>query len=492
MKVEPCAGILLPISSLPGNQGIGDFGKHTFRLIDALHKQHIKIWQILPLNPLGYGNSPYQPFSSFAGDELYISVDTLADYGLLKQSSIRNCNKFEERVNYEEVRAFKAPYLKKAYKTFLKMFSTFEQEYRLFVSTAEWLYPYAVFISLKKHNDMKPWTQWPKEQKEWIKNRRFPLREVEDQIRYEQFIQFIFYKQWKEVKDYANEKGISIMGDIPFYVGLDSADVWQNQQDFLLDEQGNPTYIAGVPPDYFSASGQRWGNPIYNWKVMRRGHYQFWMERLAWNDRFFDILRLDHFRAFDTYWKIEASCETAIQGEWVLGPSYEFFDELYQKMPDINIIAEDLGDLRKQVGKLRDHYHLLGMNVLQFEMMPKLLKKRRKFNVVLYPGTHDNDTLEGFYQTLSPNHKIALRRFFHNLGYENRTFHELVIRYCLNSEASMVILPVQDILGLKSEARINTPSTIGSPNWEWKLKNLKEVYEVLPQIGEWMKESNRI
>lgn len=489
--MKRCAGLLMPISSLPGNQGIGDFGKHTYRLIDAMHKQHIKIWQILPLNPLGYGNSPYQPFSSFAGDEIYISVDTLADYGLLKQSSIRNCNKFSSLVDYDAVRAFKAPYLKKAYKTFLKKFSSFEQEYHMFVSTAEWLYPYAVFISMKKYNHMEPWIKWPKEMREWVKNRSFPLHEIEEQIRYEQFIQFIFYKQWKEIKTYANDHDIQIMGDIPFYAGLDSADVWQHQDEFLLDMDGHPQYVAGVPPDYFSADGQRWGNPIYNWKQMHKDHYQFWIERLSWNNQFFDILRLDHFRAFDTFWKIPATCETAKEGEWVLGPSYDFFDEVYRKIPDINIIAEDLGELRRQVGKLRDHYGLLGMNVLQFEMQPKLLKKRRKEHVVLYPGTHDNNTLEGFYQDISQNQKIALRRFFHNLGYDNRTFHELAIRYCLNSDSLIVILPAQDILGLKHEGRINTPGTIGSPNWEWKVKNLKELYELLPIAGEWIKESHR-
>lgn len=489
--MERKTGILLPISSLPSNQGIGDFGKHTYRLIDAIAKQHIRIWQILPLNPLGYGNSPYQPYSSFAGDELYISVDILADYGLLKQSSIRNFNKFNERVKFDEVRKFKEPYLKKAYKTFLKNFREFEKEYQLFCSTAEWLYPYAVFITLKKHNDMKQWQEWPKEEKEWIQNRKFSLKRFEMEIGYEQFIQFIFYKQWQEVKTYANQHDVEIMGDIPFYVGLDSVDVWQQQDNFLLDAQCNPTYVAGVPPDYFSSEGQRWGNPIYNWKAMKKEHYDFWMRRLAWNERHFDIIRLDHFRALDTYWKIPASCTTAMEGEWVVGPAYDFLDEMYRQLPNIRIIAEDLGDLRKQVLKLRDYYHLPGMNVLQFELVPKLLKKPRKENLVLYTGTHDNDTLEGFYQDVSNNRKIALRRYFHNCGYDNRNFHELVIRYCLDSKANVVMLPVQDILGLRKEGRLNTPSTIGSPNWEWKLKNLKDFYELLPQLGEWIKESNR-
>lgn len=484
-------GILLPISSLPSNQGIGDFGKHTYRLIDAISEQHIRIWQILPLNPLGYGNSPYQPFSSFAGDELYISVDTLADYGLLKQSSIRNFNKFNETIAFEDVRKFKAPYLKKAYRTFLKHYKLFEKEYQLFCSRSEWLYPYAVFITLKKHNDMRCWLEWPMEQREWIKNRKLNLKIFEEEIRYEQFIQFIFYKQWQQIKEYANAHQVSIMGDVPFYVGLDSADVWQKQEDFLLDENGIPTFVAGVPPDYFSETGQRWGNPIYNWKQMKKDHYEFWMRRLEWNDRYFDIVRLDHFRAFDTYWKIPECSPTAMQGEWAMGPAYDFFDEMYHQLPDIKIVAEDLGDLRKQVGKLRDYYDLLGMNVVEFELTPKLLKRKRKEHVILYTGTHDNDTLEGYYQELTANQKIALRRFFHNLGYENRDFHELVVRYCLDSDAEVVIIQIQDILGLRKEGRINTPGTIGPPNWEWKLKNLKDVYTQLLKLGKWLKECDR-
>ena len=232
---------------------------------------------------------------------------------------------------------------------------------------------------------------------------------------------------------------------------MDSADVWQYQDEFLLDTEGYPSFVAGVPPDYFSAFGQRWGNPIYDWNAMAQNRYQFWVKRLAWNAEQFDILRIDHFRAFDTYWKIPASCPTAVEGEWVLGPAYDFFDEIYRQFPNIHLVVEDLGDLRKQVIKLKEHYDLYGMNVMQFEMQPKLLKKKRDEHTILYTGTHDNDTLEGFYLTLSQNQKIALRRYFHNLGYENRSFHDLAIRYCLDSPADIVMIPAQDILGLKSE-----------------------------------------
>lgn len=268
MKRE--AGILMPISSLPSNQGIGDFGKHPYRFIDAISKQNIHIWQILPLNPAGYGNSPYQPYSSFAGDEIYISLDTLADYGLIKQSSVRNFNKFSDAVDFEGVRAFKEPYFRKAYKIFLKNFHQFEKEYQLFCSTAEWLYPYAVFIVLKRKNENKPWQEWKKEERDWIDSRQLSLEDIEDEIKYHQFLQFIFYKQWNDIKKYAEKHHVKILGDIPFYVGLDSADVWQYKNQFLLDENGYPSFVAGVPPDYFSETGQRWGNPIYDWNIMKK------------------------------------------------------------------------------------------------------------------------------------------------------------------------------------------------------------------------------
>lgn len=489
--MERKAGILLAVSSLPGNQGIGDLGKHATRFIDAIAKANFKVWQVLPWNAIGYGNSPYQPYSSYAGDHLYINLDRLAEYGLLKQSSIRNFNKFVDRVDYEGAREFKQYYFARAYKAFKKNFSEFQEEYDTFCANSPWLEGYAVFMAFKNANDGKCWVDWPDEFKYYAKRFEVDLEPYGDAIFYEKFMQFMFYKQWKEIKEYANEKGISVMGDIPFYVGLDSAEVWEFQDDFQLDEDGHPTVVAGVPPDYFSETGQRWGNPIYNWNKMKKEKYSFWMDRLRWNKEYFDTIRIDHFRAFDTYWKINADCETAIDGEWVLGPSNDFFDEVYKQMPDIDIVVEDLGDLRKQVLKLRDDYNLLGMKIVQFEMTPKQLKHETRENVIIYPGTHDNHTSEGFYRTLSSNEGIALRRFFHGKGYEDRTFSDLVVRYCLDSNAVLAIIPAQDLLALKDDARMNTPSTIGSPNWEWKLKNLKKLQPKLEIVAEWIKNSKR-
>lgn len=488
--MDRSCGVLMPIASLPGNQGIGDLGKHGYRLIDALHMEHIRLWQVLPLNPIGFGYSPYQAFSAFAGDEIYINIDVLVEDGLLKQSSIKNFNKFSERIDYDGVRAFKQPYFLKAFRNFLKHFETYKKQYQEFCDSAFWLDAYAQFIALKKKYDQKPWMKWPKAHRVYMYD-----AEVDDAmkkaIKFEKFLQFIFYKQWKALKAYANSKSVEMIGDIPFYIGLESADVWQNQQDFLINADGELLCSAGVPPDYFSKDGQMWENPIYDWKQLHKEHYRFWIDRMHWNMQQYDILRLDHFRAFDTYWKIEQGATKASQGEWVLGPAYDFFDVLFKALPQIRLVAEDLGDIRPQVILMRDHYHLLGMNILQFELEPKFLKRNRRESLILYPGTHDNNTLEGYYQNCNQNLKIALRRYFHQLQYKEKRFHDLVIRYCLFSNAEIVILPLQDILGLGPESRMNIPGTIGGDNWRWKLKNLKAFYEKLPQIGVWIKESDR-
>lgn len=488
--MERTSGILLAISSLPGNQGIGDLGKNAYTLIDLLAAHGVKIWQILPLHPLGYGNSPYQPYSTYAGEELYINIDQLADWGLLKMSSIRNFRKFKETVNYQEVRAFKEPYFRKAFRYFKKMSSLFQSEYEAFCEACPWLEAYAMFRALKKKNGERCWVEWEEADKNWIKTRTV-RKDVADEAAYHKFLQFIFYRQWTGIKHYANTKNVQIMGDMPIYVGLDSADVWENRHDFLLDAEGNPTSVAGVPPDYFSPYGQRWGNPIYNWKRLKKDRYDFWIRRLAWAKQQFDLIRIDHFRAFDTYWKIPASCETAVEGEWVLGPAYDLFNRIYRALPDIQIVAEDLGDLREEVHQLRDHYQLLGMRVLQFEMEPKRLKKGLPEHVIVYSGTHDNMTLEQWYEQQSQNKKISLRRFFHNRNYRDRHFHDMVNHFALDCEAECCILPMQDLLGLHAEGRMNTPSTIGSPNWEWKLKNYKDVESVMGKLGEWIAASGR-
>lgn len=488
--MERSAGILLAISSLPGNQGIGDFGKYAYNWIDALQENGIKLWQILPLHPLGYGNSPYQSYSTYAGDPIYINIDHLSDLGLLKMSSIRNYRKFQETVDYEGVRAFKAPYFKKAFTNFKKAFREYKEAYDVFCENSPWLEVYAMYMALKKKNNNACWVDWDEQDKNWIKTREV-RKDLKDAVAFEKFLQFMFYMQWDDLKAYANGKGVSIMGDMPIYVGLDSADVWENQKDFLLDKDGHPTHVAGVPPDYFSQYGQRWGNPIYNWKRMKKERYPFWIRRLAWAKDHFDIIRIDHFRAFDTYWKIPSTCDTAVEGEWVEGPAHDFFHRIYRVFPDIQIVAEDLGNLRQEVLDLRDDFDLYGMRVLQFEMEPKRLRKGLPNHVIVYTGTHDNMTLEQWYELQHGNLKIALRRFFHNRHYEERKFHDLVTHFALDSEADICIIPMQDVLGLREQGRMNTPSTVGSPNWEWKLKNFKEANVELKKLRPWIQNSQR-
>ena len=314
----------MPVSALPSTTGVGELGRASYQWIDIMKENGVKIWQILPLHRVGYGNSPYQPYSSCAGDELYISLDLLYDAGLLdkKPDTFRENAK---SVDYTAVRAFKENYLREAFKKFLVKNGNEEPTYKDFISQ-EWVYTYGVFRALKLRNKGACWNEWKTEDKDWPNNRKPLTKDVEEEVRYQCFLQYIFFTQWMNVKKYANESGIEIMGDVPFYVGLDSVDVWSGRENFLLDTDGRPVFIAGVPPDYFSVTGQRWGNPIYDWEYLKKNGYKFWVDRIGYSNKLFDIIRIDHFRAFDTFWKIPASCPTAVDGEWIEAPGYEVID----------------------------------------------------------------------------------------------------------------------------------------------------------------------
>ncbi|WOO34530.1 4-alpha-glucanotransferase [Anaerocolumna sp. AGMB13020] len=480
------AGILLPIASLPSNHGIGDLGQYSYELIDLLKQAGFHIWQILPLNPLGYGNSPYQPYSSFAGDEIYISLEELFREGLLKNKAPKFGQK-AQTVDYEKVRSFKEHYLKQAFSNFIP-----DEDYKVFAEQP-WVYLYGVFLTLKKKNDLKCWNEWDTEQKEWIKTKEFDVSVYEEDIRYEMFVQYQFYKQWMKVKAYANENGIRIMGDIPFYVGIDSLDVWANQECFLLGADGKPTFIAGVPPDYFSATGQRWGNPIYDWEYLKEQNFEFWLDRIDYNSKLFDIIRIDHFRAFDTYWKIPSSCETAVEGEWLEAPGYDVFNLIAKKYPQVEIVAEDLGDLREEVHVLKNHFGLKGMKIVQFTFDPR--ENNNNFedvkNMVIYTGSHDNQTMKGWYLSQDKKNQYAIRKALKRSGYEDRVISKRFVKLTLDSIADMAILPVQDLINLGDEARINTPGTLGSPNWEWKLNSFKSLKKEISSLKELIQASNR-
>lgn len=461
------AGILMPVSSLPSRTGVGELGKETYEFLDYLKEAGIKIWQVLPMNPLGYGNSPYQPYSSCAGDEIYINLDLLYEEGLLKEIPPSYLEK-EKYVEYDKVRAWKEPYLREAYGNFEET-----KEYREFVSQ-DWVFQYGVFRALKKENGNRCWNEWEKEA---------VTAETEREAAYHMFLQYVFLCQWRKVKERANSNGIDIMGDVPFYVGIDSVDVWSGKENFLLGADGRPVFIAGVPPDYFSAVGQRWGNPIYDWDYMKKTGYDFWVKRIGYNSDLFDIIRIDHFRAFDTFWKIPSSCPTAVEGEWVEAPGYEVLDTLKKKVPEVYLVAEDLGELRPEVIELKDHYGLKGMKILEFSIDTngKYAEDhyKEKENLIIYTGTHDNDTLMEWYGKMSCASKRKLRKFLKKKGIKQGSVKDRLLTYTWKSMAEYAIIPMGDILGMGKEAHLNTPGTVGSPNWEWRMPDMSKIKEGL-------------
>ena len=485
------SGILLAVSSLPSNYGIGDFGKQAYQFIDFMAKAKTKLWQMLPLNPLGYGNSPYQPYSSKAMDELYLSLDLLHDAGLIKKP--KPFQPQSVRVDYEAVRNFKTPYYQEAFKNFKT-----DAKYVRFLKDQPWVETYAIFVTFKELHQLQMWTTWQKEFKTYVKNKAIDLTPYLPRIQYHQMIQFLLYEQFIALKTYANRQGILFVGDIPIYVGIDSIDVWTNQSQFMLTPDGEPTFIAGVPPDYFSATGQRWGNPLYRWDVMEKDGFKFWIDRLGYNAQLFDIIRIDHFRAFDTYWKIPSSCPTAVEGAWIEAPGYALFDTIKKQLPNLKIIAEDLGDLRPQVLTLRDHYQLPGMKIMQFEFpiypdgsgkLPSPIEPTLPIHAIAYTGTHDNQTTMGWYEKLSPMSRQQLAFFLKSY---KGTISERLVQYTLEAKPNQAIIPMQDLLSMDDQARMNVPGTIGSPNWEWKLKDFKEFETLIPTFQQWLTTSKRI
>ena len=467
------AGLLLAISSLPGTMGIGDLGKNAYELVHKLHRSGIKTWQILPLNPVGYGNSPYQTYSSFAGDEIYISIEDLyEEMDLPLEFDLITSTK----ADYDLARKLKRNYLEEAFEHFKK-----DESYKQFVKLAFWLDEYAEFMALRRVNDFTSWSDWQ------------VLKANKKDIEFEKFIQFVFYKQWMALKNYANIHEIKIMGDIPIYLGHDSHEVYFNRDLFYLDETGRPTLVAGVPPDYFSTEGQLWGNPIYNWEKHKETNYKFWVDRLSWNQHLFDTIRIDHFRAFDTYWVIPAEEKTAKNGEWRIGPRHDFFDAIYAQIDDLDLVVEDLGDLRPEVLELRDDYDMMGMQIIQFALKPEEIKRdiNMPTNILAYTGTHDNQPIGGSVQDMSFLKKWQVRSDLRKQGIKDKNLIDRINHYALSLNANIVILPAQDIMRLGKNATMNSPGTVGSPNWEWKLKSLHDLDEGLLRFGVWIKQTNR-
>lgn len=478
------AGILMPVLSLPSKYGCGDFGKVAYEFVDKIAKAGFSIWQILPLQPLGYGESPYQPYSSKAMDELYVSLDMLIDDGLLLKDEVKELYAEETSIKYQEVRKYKNELLKIAYKRF-----EFNKEFEKF-KELKWVKDYAVFLTFKKENELKSWQEWEDDLKFYPEEKNVDLSKYEDKINYEIFIQFILTSQWNKLRKYANKKGLKIMGDVPFYVGLDSEDVWWHKDCFLLDGQARPTFIAGVPPDSFSATGQRWGNPIYDWKVIEERDFEFWIDRLHFASGMYDIVRIDHFRAFSTYWKVPSSCPTAMEGAWIEAPGYKLFETLFKKYPDINIVAEDLGDNMEDVYVLRDHFGLKGMVITQ-QMFDGSYYGDTGVKSIAYTGTHDNDTIEGWFNKLDQYKQAEIVSELHKLGYKNKNIADAMVEYTLTRSAETTIIPVCDILRLSSNARINVPGLLSPFNWSWRLTELNNLEEELKRIKKLLKETKR-
>lgn len=459
------------ITSLPSPYGIGTFGAAAEQFVDWLKEAKQSFWQVLPLGPTGYGDSPYQSFSTFAGNPMLIDLDDLAASGYITKESCQAADYGADPtfVDYDKVYRTKMQLLSEAFKHFNE-----DVGYLAFLQEeAAWLEDYALFMSLKESVNMRPWWTWD----EGIKARRpddmkRAAEQHHERMNFWKFVQYTFYRQWIKLRRYANRNGVQIIGDIPFYVAMDSADVWANPDLFQLDPQGNPTAVAGVPPDYFSATGQLWGNPLYDWAKMKRENYIWWITRIKKSLTNFDYLRIDHFRAFDTYCSIPATDNNAINGKWMNGPGMDFWNEVKKQLGDVNIIAEDLGEIFDSVRELLKSTGFPGMRVLQFGFNSKFedndhLPHRYPPNCVAYTGTHDNDTAVGWYKSTDRNSALMVKRYTRPNYFERINW--AMIRSVYQSSAGLVIVPMQDVIGLGTQARMNVPSTLGG-NWVWRIK----------------------
>lgn len=467
------SGVLLHPTSLPGRFGIGDLGAVASQFLDFLAESGQRLWQVLPLGPTGLGDSPYACFSAFAGNPLLISPDRLAEDGLLSQDDLLDVPVFPERtVDYGRVTEWKDRLLSRAFVRFMAEASPADRaDWEGFCrANQSWLDDYALFMALKDAHGGAAWTTWPSD----IATRQpdaIPrwTEKLADRVAFHRYVQYTFDRQWAALKRYAHDHGIEIVGDIPIFVAHNSADVWSHPGLFDLDRAGNPAVVAGVPPDYFSNTGQRWGNPLYRWDEIARTGYAWWIARFRATFAVVDRVRLDHFRGFEAYWEIPGTEETAINGRWVAGPREDLFTALQQALGSLPIIAEDLGIITPEVEALRDRFNFPGMKVLQFafgsDASNSYLPHNYPRNCVVYTGTHDNDTSCGWYRESStPAERAAALRY---LGTDDRDIHWSLIRLAFASVAETAIVPLQDILGLGADARMNRPGQ-PSGNWTWR------------------------
>lgn len=479
MAFKRSSGILLHPTSLPGPYGIGDLGPQAYHFVDWLSSTGCKLWQILPLGPTGYGDSPYQCFSAFAGNPYLISPDDLLAEGLVTQSDVDALKDLPaSRVDFGALIPKKLDLLLKAFQHFQSNPGRLREAFDYFCAqNAAWLDDFSLFMALKESNGGGAWNGWDASLRTRKKTALTKARkELAEDIMRHSFYQFLFFRQWEKLRAYAHEKEIQIVGDIPIFVAYDSADVWANPELFYLDKQGNPTVVAGVPPDLFSTTGQLWGNPLYNWEVHKKDGYTWWLSRVRAVLQTVDILRFDHFRGFAGYYEIPASHTTAEHGHWVPGPAKDFFravdkflgDGLVTHGTGLPIIAEDLGVITPDVIELLNAFDLPGMKVLQFGFTGPdnpFMPHNYVPNCVAYTGTHDNNTAMGWYATAPESERDFARRY---LGVDGHDFAWDLIRAVWKSVAVFAVTPMQDVLGLGGEARMNFPSKLGG-NWEWRM-----------------------
>jgi 4-alpha-glucanotransferase len=498
MRFPRCSGILLHPTSLPGRYGIGDLGPEAYAFADFLHETGQGIWQVLPLGPTGYGDSPYQCFSAFAGNPLLISPDLLVKAGHLSPADVQEVPDLPAAaVDYGPVIEYKARLLRLAFENWQRAGNaSHDGEFAAFCeSKRSWLEDYALFMALKDAHEGAIWSTWERDiatrQPEAIAHWTQAL--ADEIVRYK-YLQYQFYQQWAALRQYAAERGIRVVGDIPIFVARDSADVWSHPELFYLDDDGNPTVVAGVPPDYFSSTGQLWGNPLYRWNRMAQTGYSWWIERFRATFALVDIVRVDHFRGFEGYWEVPATEETAVRGCWMKGPGADLFLAVEKALGRLPIIAEDLGVITPPVVELRDRFEFPGMRILQFgfasDANDSFLPHNYIPNCVVYTGTHDNDTVLGWFNTAPEKEREAVLAYFGTDG------HDLpwdFIRGLFASVADTAIVPLQEVLSLGTEARMNYPSRLGG-NWSWRflpaaltpavrnrLRKLTEVYGRCPR-----------
>lgn len=496
------AGVCLHLTSLPGEYGIGSIGKNAMQFIDALTTMNLAIWQFLPTGPTAYGNSPYQLQSTFAGNEMLIDIEELIQLNLLKSDDADPLRQFvPDRIDYGKIIPLKNALLAHAADRFeshaeKSLRADFEQF--LHEHDQHWLHNYALYRVIKRQQDHRPWPAWDQD---------FALRQQSSLTRFEnkaqvqisavKVLQFLFQRQWQRLHTYATEKGIRLFGDMPIYIALDSADAWSSPEILLMERGGRLKHVAGVPPDYFSKDGQLWGNPLYDWQYQSANGFQWWIARLRHAIAQVDLVRIDHFRGFEAYWSVPAQARTARKGLWNPGPGEHLFELAGEALGRLPIVAEDLGEITPAVEKLRDRFGIPGMKVLQFELLRKSFDiSNIDENCVCYTGTHDNDTTAGWFRSGPDGRrgKKAIAKSQEKVldlsGGKPESIHHDLIRLACSSKAGIAIAPMQDFLGLESEARINTPGTTGN-NWCWRLKDTQMTPEFIASVGEMIALSGR-